>query len=566
MVKADRKTVPKPSEQAAPASWSPFRHRVFTVLWTATVVSNVGTWMYNAGSGWLMTNLNADPLIISLVQVAGSLPVFLFALPAGALADILDRRQLLVVGESATTMLSAIFAALVWLKLITAGTLLLFMSLIAVGAALTGPAWQAIVPQLVPPNDLLPAVTANSVGFNISRAVGPALGGLAIAAFGLAAPFWFNAASNLATVGALLWWRSAAKPAGDLPAERFMSAMSTAFRHTRHNRHLWATVLRAVGFFVFASAYWALLPLVARQQISGGPELYGALLGAIGAGAVGTAFLLPWLRSKLGPDRIVRAGTVGTAAILVLYGLSRGPITAVAASLLAGAFWIAVIASLNVSAQVALPDWVRGRGLAIFAAVMYGALTVGSLIWGEVARMLGLPLAQFIAAGGALLGIPLTWRWKLQTGAAVDLTPSLHWPTPVVAGAIASDRGPVLVTVEYRLAAGQDRGRFLSLLERLGHERGRDGAYAWGLFEDTAEPGRFLETFLLESWLEHLRQHSRVTKADRLLQDHITQLLDAVPSVRHLLTAQADGQLSASSPVGSITAAKLPQEVHDEHR
>ncbi|HEX4023512.1 MAG TPA: MFS transporter [Steroidobacteraceae bacterium] len=551
MVKGDRKMVPKASEQATPSPWSPFRHHVFAVLWTATVVSNIGTWMYNAGSGWLMTNLNADPLIIAMVQVAGSLPVFLLALPAGALADIVDRRRLLVVGESATTILSAIFAALVWLRLVTPGTLLLFASLIAVGTALTSPAWQAIVPQLVPSSDLLPAVTVNSVGFNISRAIGPALGGLAIAALGLAAPFWINAASNLATVGALLWWRSAVKPAGDLPAERFLSAMSTAFRHTRHNRQLGATVLRAVGFFVFASAYWALLPLVARQQISGGPELYGALLGAIGAGAVGTAFVLPWLRRKLGPDRIVGAGTIGTAAILVLYGLSHEPIMALTASIFAGSFWIAVIASLNVSAQMSLPDWVRGRGLAMFAAVMYGALTVGSLIWGQVAKMVGLPAAQIIAAGGALLVIPLTWRWKLQTGAAIDLTPSMHWPTPVVAGPLENDRGPVLVTVEYRLAAGQDRGRFVSLLERLGHERGRDGAYAWGLFEDTAEPRRFLETFLLESWLEHLRQHSRVTRTDRLLQDHITQLLDAAPTVRHLLTAEPDRDQSASDPPGS---------------
>jgi predicted MFS family arabinose efflux permease len=494
--------------------------------------------MYNAGAGWLMTSLNADPLIVSLVQVASSLPMFLFAMPAGALADMIDRRRFLIVGESATTIVSGIFAALVWFNLVTPSVLLLFMFLIGVGAALTSPAWQAIVPQLVPPQDLPPAISANSVGFNISRAVGPALGGATIAAAGIAAPFWLNAISNLATVGALMWWRSPQKPAGHLPAERFFSAINTGFRHARHNPHLRATLTRALGFFLFASAYWALLPLVARYQIKGGPALYGILLGAIGAGAVGAAFSLPWLTAKLGPDRMARAGTAGTAVALVLYGLARGPAMALSASIVAGASWIAVLASLNVSAQVALPDWVRGRGLAVYGAVMFGALTLGSLAWGQIAGMAGLPMAHFIAAAGALLAIPLTWRWKLQTGSTMDLTPSMHWPAPVMTKPLDTDHGPVLVTVEYRLAPQHDRNNFLVLLERLGHERGRDGAYRWGIFEDTAEPGRFLETFLVESWLEHLRQHKRVTHADRLLQDHIHRLLEGAPTVRHLLAAE----------------------------
>jgi MFS family permease len=545
IAEAAKNPIPKP---AAASPWSPFRHRIFAVLWIATVVSNIGAWMYNAGAGWLMTSLNADPLIISLVQVATSLPMFLFAMPAGALADMVDRRRFLIVGESATTVVSAIFAALVWFDLATPATLLLFMFLIGVGGALTSPAWQAIVPQLVPAQDLAAAISANSVGFNVSRAIGPALGGLTIAALGIAAPFWLNAVSNLATVGALLWWRSPQKLAGRLPAERFVSAIRTGFRHTRHNRHLRATLLRAVGFFLFASAYWALLPLVARNQISGGPELYGVLLGAIGAGAVGGAFVLPWLKARIGPDRMVRAGTVGTAVTMVLYGLAHEPVMALSASVIAGASWIAVLASLSVSAQVALPDWVRGRGLAIYGAVMFGAMTLGSVAWGQIAGMAGLPTAHFIAAFGALLVIPLTWRWKLQTGASIDLTPSMHWPTPVLAKSIQNDQGPVLVTVEYRLAPNQDRNVLLKALDRLSHERGRDGAYGWGIFEDTVEPGRFLETFLVESWLEHLRQHKRVTNADRLLQDHIHGLLDGAPTVRHLLAVEPGDELLQEMP------------------
>ncbi len=528
------------SARVASSPRAAFRHRAFTVIWIATVVSNIGTWMYNAASGWLMVSLNSDALLVSLVQVATSLPMFLFALAAGALADIFDKRRFLIGVEAGTTLLSAIFAAMVEFGHVTPGTLLLFMFLIGAGGALSAPAWQSVVPQLVPAQDLAPAVAANSVGINISRAVGPALAGTIIGLAGIAAPFWLNALSNLGVIGALLWWRAPLTGASRLPAERFASAMRMGFRHARHNPHLRATLIRAVAFFLFASAYWALLPLVARNQIAGGPALYGVLLGAIGAGAVGGAFALPWAKSRLGPDLMVVAATVGTAVSLVLFGLARVPIVALVASILAGASWIAVLASLNVSAQVALPDWVRGRGLAIFVTVFFGSMTLGSGVWGEIADIAGLPLTHFIAAAGALLAIPLTRRWKLQTGAGVDLTPSMHWPVPVVTHEIESDRGPVLVTVEYRLTSEKDRNAFLTALERLAHERRRDGAYAWGVFEDTAENGRFLETFLVESWIEHLRQHERVTHADRVLQEHIHRLLEHMPAVRHLISVEPD--------------------------
>jgi MFS family permease/quinol monooxygenase YgiN len=497
--------------------------------------------MYNAGSAWLMTTLNADPFIVSLVQVATSLPMFLFALPAGALADIVDKRRFLIAVEGVTTVLSAIIAAFVWLDLVTPAILLLFTFLLGAGAALTAPPWQSVVPQLVPKRDLTPAVAANSVGINISRAVGPAFAGIIIAAFGIAAPFWLNAVSNLGIIGALLWWRSPQNATTQLPAERFFSAIRTGFRYARHNRHLRATLARAVAFFLFASAYWALLPLVARNQISGGPELYGILLGAIGAGAVGGAFALPWFNRRLGPDRLVAIGTFGTAVTLVLFGFAREPAIALVASIIAGISWIAVLASLNVSAQVALPDWVRGRGLAMFVTVFFGTITGGSAMWGQVASTLSLPDALFIAAAGALVAIPLTWRWKLQTGTAIDLTPSMHWPTPVIALEVEPDRGPVLVTVEYRIDP-YNREAFLRALEKLAHERRRDGAYAWGVFEDAGDEGRFLETFLVESWLEHLRQHERVTNADRILQTAVHRYhLEGTPKVTHFIATEPTG-------------------------
>jgi MFS family permease len=521
------------------SAWRPFRHATFTVMWTATVVSNIGTWMYNAASGWLMTSLAPDPLIVSLVQVATTLPMVLLALPAGALADIVDRRRLLIATELATTAVAAVFAAFVWLDLVTPGTLLLFTFLVSAGGVLTAPAWQAVVPDLVPKADLAPAVTANSVGFNISRAIGPALGGSAIAGLGIAAPFWFNAISNSAIVGALLWWRSPRTTDRHLPAERIGNAIVAGVRYGRHNLHLRATMARAVGFFLFSSAYWALLPLVARTQIAGGPEFYGILLGAIGAGAVIGAFLLAWLKGRLGSDRTVSVGTFGSAVALALFGLAHDEATATIASLIAGASWITALASLNVSAQVSLPEWVRGRGLGLYMTVVFAAMTFGSALWGKAGGLIGLPLTHFIAATGALAVIPLTSRWKLQTAAGIDLTPSMHWPAPIVSREIELDRGPVMVIVEYQIDP-KDRAAFLTALDRLARERRRDGAYAWGVFEDAAAAGRFVETFLVGSWLEHLRQHERVTNADRVLQDAVSRFHQVgLPKVSHFIAAEA---------------------------
>ena len=524
-----------------PSPWRPFRSVTFDVIWTATVVSNVGAWMYNAACGWLMTSLSPDPLIVSLVQVATNLPMLLLALPAGALADVVDRRRLLIFAELVATVITAVFAAFVSHGLVTPGLLLLFTFLVSAGGVLVAPAWQAVVPQLVPKRDLPAAVTVNSVGFNISRAIGPALGGAAIVAFGIAAPFWVNAVSNLAVVGALLWWRTAARSTGQLPAEHFIDAIVTGVRYGRNNLHLRATMVRAVGFFLFGSTYWALLPLIAREQIAEGPELYGVLLGAIGGGAIVGAFLLPRLKVMLGPNRAVAAAMLGTAVALVLFGVAKDAATGLLASVIAGASWIIALASLNVSAQVALPEWVRGRGLSLYMTVMFGALTLGSIMWGQVASRVGLPLAHFLAAAGMLAAIPLTWRWKLQTGAQLDLTPSLHWPVPMVSHEIENDRGPVLVSVE-DLIDPKDRDAFLAAVGRLAHERRRDGAYTWSVFEDVTDESRFVETFMVGSWLDHLRQHQRVTNADRVSQDEASRFHTAgVPKVAHLISVPRDG-------------------------
>ncbi len=518
---------------------SPFGHRVFAVVWSATVVSNVGSWLQAAAAGWLMTELTPNARVVALVQVASYLPLFLFVLPAGALADVLDRRRLLLAMEVAGTLLTAAFAVLVRLERVAPATLLAFILVAGVAEALATPAWQAVVPQLVPKAELPQALALNGVGINISRAIGPALAGLIILDLGMAAPFWLNAVSNLAVVGALLWWRPSQPSASRLPPEGLRQAVRVGLRYSRHSAQVRATMARTAAFFLFASAYWALLPLVARLQLHGGAALYGVLLGAIGLGAIGGAFALPSLKKVLGPDALVAAGTLGTAGALVLFGLARSPGVAAAGSLLAGASWISVLATLNLSAQVSLPAWVRGRGLAVFAMVLFGAMTLGSALWGQVAARYGLSSAHVLAALGAVACIPLLWGFKLQTGAGLDLSPAMHWPEPILFEGAEKERGPVLVTVEY-LVKAERRVGFLAALARLGAERRRDGAFRWGIFEDAAEKGRFVETFLLESWLEHLRQHQRVTQADRAVQKAVNAFdTRGEPKVTHYIAPAA---------------------------
>jgi MFS family permease len=495
---------------AALPAWAAMRYPVFRWLWIATVVSNVGTWMYNTAAGWLMTSLDPSPLIVSLVQVVNSLPLFLFALPAGAVADMTDRRRLILVLEILTTLFSALFALLLTLHIVSPTLLLLFIFVLGTLAALETPAWQSIVTLLVPGPALSSAIALNSVGVNVSRVVGPAITGVIIVGLGIVAPFWLDAFSNAGVIAVLLMWHPPSKAVRALPPERL------------------------------ASAYWALLPLVARSQLQGGPGLYGALLAAIGASAVGGAFLLPWARERVGPDGVVMLGEAGTAAALILFGLAQQSWVAVLACLLAGASWIGALATLNVSAQMLLPDWVRGRGLAVYVTVFFGTMTVGSALWGLVAEHLGLPPAHYLAAAGAVLALWMTRRWKLQAGPVADLTPSMHWPEPVLAAGVDEDAGPVMVTVEYHVPA-EHREAFLSAIVSLARERRRDGAYEWNVFQDSAQPEKMIEIWLVDSWVEHMRQHHRITRADRAVEERVERLAREPPRITHYIAARPKG-------------------------
>jgi MFS family permease/branched-subunit amino acid transport protein/quinol monooxygenase YgiN len=528
------------TEAKSVSAWSPFKHGTFAMLWTATVVSNIGTWMQDVASGWLMTSLAPSPAMVALVQAATTLPVFLFALPAGALADLVDRRKLLIVTQSAVLVTTALLGVLTQLDLVTPLVLLAFTFVAGVGAAMTAPAWQAIVPELVPRPTLQPAIALNSLGINISRAIGPALGGFLIAAFGVAVPFFVNAVTFVGVITALYLWKRQATHS-TLPGERFVGAIRAGLRYARESAPLRATLVRAAAFFVFASCYWSLLPLIARHELRGGPGLYGMLLTAIGLGAVAGALTLPTLKKKISSDHLVVGGTVVTAGVMAALALAPRVEVALAAFFCAGGAWIAVLSSLNVSAQTSLPNWVRARGLSVYLVVFFGSMALGSVIWGQTATYTGIQTALLIAASGAVVAILLTRRWGVHSG-GLDLAPSMHWPTPAVADGVALDRGPVMITIEYRIDPGQ-AAAFVTRLQELSHSRRRDGAFAWGVFEDAEKPGRYLEYFLVESWAEHLRQHERVTVADRDLQEGVQnfQLGLGKPIVSHYLAPEPEG-------------------------
>ena len=530
-------SAPDPSVAApaapTPGAFSPFAHAAFALLWTATLVSNTGTWMHEVGAGWLMTTLNPSPAVVTLVQAATTLPVFLFALLAGALADRVDKRAMLIALNSALFVVVSVLAVLVWLEAMTPALLILFTLVLGTGAAFMAPAWQSIVPQLIPRAKLKPAIALNSMGINLSRAIGPALAGVLIASVGLAAPFALNALSYLVILAALFFWRPEPVPrraghgtiAGD---------MLTGLRHVRHNAPMRATAIRGVAFFLFASAYWALLPLIAREVEGGGAELYGALMGLIGVGAVAGALLLSRVQTRTTSDKTVKVGTIGTAVALVVMALAPGQVAAMAAAFLGGLSWIAVLTSFNVSAQTALPDWVRARGLAVFLMVFFGAMAFGSLLWGQVAQATSIPITLLLAAAGLLAGIPLTRRFVVGQGEALDLTQAVAWPAaPVLAEAQSSD-SPALVTVEYVVDPDQTDA-FLKAIALFSRERLRDGATRWHLHESVESPGVWIESFHLPSWAEHLAQHERMTREDDAAQK-IVQAFDTRetgPVVRH---------------------------------
>ena len=526
--------MPDQKNPAARGTFAPLRQSVFAVLWAATVLGNVGSFMRDVASSWLVTDLSASPAAVALIQTAATLPIFLLAIPAGVLSDILDRRrflifvQLLLASVSGTLLLLSHFGAL------TVDYLIALTFVGGIGAALMGPTWQSIVPELVPREDLKGAVALNSLGINIARAIGPAAGGLILASFGAAVTYGMDVLSYVFVIGALLWWKRPAKTDSAL-SENFFGAFRAGLRYTRASKELHRVLLRAAVFFLFASALWALLPLVARQMLGGSSGFYGVLLGAVGAGAIIGALVMPKLGAKLDADGLVLLASVVSAGVMGVLVFAPPQWLAVLMLVLLGMGWITALTTFNGVAQAILPNWVRGRGLAVYLMVFNGAMAAGSLGWGLVAREIGVPYALVASATGLVIVALLFHRARLPVGEA-DLQASNHWPEPLVSAPVANDRGPVLIQVEYRIRQ-EDRPAFLDAMRRLSQERLRDGAYAWGVVEHTGDPERVVEWFFVESWAEHLRQHHRVSHADADLQAEALRFHTGAdkPQVHHFL-------------------------------
>lgn len=519
------------SRSTRPSAWSPFEIATYRALWLAAVASSIGTWMHDIGAGWLMTTLSPTPVMVALVQVATSLPIFLFALPAGALADIIDRRVYLIAIQSWLALVAALLGLLTILGVTTAWMLVAATFAMGVGTALMMPAWAAVTPEVVPRDRLQQAITLNGMGLNAARALGPAVAGLIVSGLGSGAVFLLNAVSYLGVIAVLSRWRRATRHS-ELPSERFLGAIRSGLRFALHAPDLHGPAIRGVAFFVFASAVWALLPLIARDLVNGGPQALGLLTASLGGGAVAGAFVLPRLRAVYSIDHLIAGATLVYAGAMLVVAAFDRLLPLMGAMTVAGIAWITILPSLQTAVQLALPDWVRSRGLSIYMALLMGSMATGSLLWGTIAQHTDIRFALILAALGSIVAAAATWRVRIGGIEKSDLTPSLHWPAPLVHDGVTHERGPVLVTVHYRVAADRT-DEFLTVVRELGRRRRRIGAFAWGVFEDADRPDRFVESFMAESWLEHLRQHERVTNADRALQDRLRALLAADPVVEH---------------------------------
>jgi MFS family permease len=523
------------ADKPTPTSpWAPLKRPLFRALWIATVVSNIGTWMHEVGAVWLMVTLNPSPIFVSMVQAAAALPIFLLALPAGALADIVDRRRYLILAQGWMVCCAALLTLTTFAGWMNAWLLLVLTFALGCAAAMMTPAWAAMVPELVSRDELPSAIALNSMGVNVSRAIGPALAGVLVTVAGPAAAFLLNTVSFIGVIVVLVRWQR--EPAmNTLPAERFFGAVRAGLRYVREAPQLQSVLVRAIVFFLFASATWTLLPLVARQT-GGGAETYGILLASIGVGAVVGAFTLPRIRARLSRDALVRSATVIYAIAMIVLATQHMLVLLIPAMLLTGFAWIAVLSSLQVSAQTSVPAWVRARALSVYLVTFAAGISGGAVLWGYIAGHFSVALALIVAAVGALAAIVVTWRHTLGGQNAVDHAAPVSWPTPDTRGEIEPDRGPVMVTVEYRVAA-ENAAAFTLASQKLRRIRLRDGAVYWGMFEDAAVPGRYVESFLVESWVEHMRQHRRATVADEEITNQVRayHVGPESPFVSHLI-------------------------------
>ena len=515
-----------------PSAWAPLRlYPVFRALWIAQFASNVGTWMQTVGAQWLL--IDRSPLLVSLVQTAASLPIVALALPAGAWADLVDRRRLLLGAQFAMSLAATALAVTAFLGAPSPAVILGLTFALGCGTAVAGPAWQAIQPDLVDRGMLPQAAALNGLNMNVARAVGPAIGGFVVAAVGPGWVFALNAVSFVGIAVTVACWRSPAH-VDTGPPERLVEALRAGGRYVWHARTVRRLLYRAVLFIPAASAVWALLPVVAATNLHLGSGGYGVMLGAVGIGAVLGAVVIPRVRARVGSARLVTGAMLLAAAAIAVVATVDDAVAVGIALLPIGAAWIAVMSSLNSALQLALPNWVRGRGLAYYLMVFQGAQALGALVWGTVADRTTVATALLAAAAVLAAGAVIGLRSPLPDTAGLDRTPSAHWPAPQLSLTPEPAEGPVLVTVTYHVAP-DDAVAFTGAMRQVGRSRRRTGALRWELFRDGGDPTRFVESYLVGTWAEHLRQHEgRLTGADRGFEELARRYAQGDPEVAHL--------------------------------
>jgi MFS family permease len=514
---------------------APLRHPTFRMLWLIGMVANVCMWMNEVASAWMMTSLTSSPTMVALVQTAATLPVFLLGMPAGAFADIVDRRRYFVF----TLLWLAAVAILLWLLTLTdalsAPLLLVLTFANGIGLAMRWPVHAALTPELVPRAELSSALALNGVGMNLSRVIGPIVAGALIASVGSEFVFALNAALSIGTAVALLRWRREQK-ASALPSERIFGAMRVGLQHVRQSPHIQAVMLRVFVFFLQSSASIALLPLVARGLHGGDAGTYTVLLAAMGLGAVITALLLPRMRAKVTRDELVRNGSLLHAAATLAVAFAPSLYVAVPAMLLAGAAWISVANSLTVAAQMGLPDWVRARGMSFVQMSIMAGTAIGAALWGQLASLTSVRTSLAVSSIVAVLALIALRGFRVGGRAEEDLTPAGLWKAPELAIPVELEQGPVLVTIEFHIDPAR-KSEFVAVMRESRRIWLSNGLLAWELFHDTAVPGRFIEHQIDESWAEYVRRNERVTTAYIALREQklAFHVLDTPPVIRRFV-------------------------------
>ena len=538
--------MPEPTAEPAPlptfnepvSAWAPLRHPAFRMLWTVWVAANTCMWMNDVAAAWLMTTLTTSPALVALVSSASTLPVFLLGLPSGAMADILDRRRYFMGTQVWVAVVSVITCAVVASGAVSAPLLLLLTFLNGIGLAARWPVFAAIVPELVPRHHLPSALALNGVAMNASRIIGPVLAGAIIASLGSAWVFALNAVLSVGAAVVISRWRNEQKVSA-LPGERFVGAMRVGVQYVWQSRRMHAVLLRVALFFLQSTALMGLLPLVAKGLPGGGAGTFTLLLACMGAGAIVAVSMLPRLRSRFTRDDLVTWGTVLQAASMLVVSIAPNIHVAAGAMLLGGAAWISAANSLTVSAQLALPDWVRARGMSIYQMALMGSSAAGAALWGQVASWTDVQTSLVAASVGAILCLAVTHRFRVETGVVEDLTPANFARPPGTEIDLDPHEGPVLITVEY-LIDPASTAQFIEVMQESRRNRLRHGMLSWGLFRDSATPGRYIEHFVDESWVEHLRHFERMSAFDLALRERrLAFHVGKEPPVVHRYIAQA---------------------------